>query len=244
MNTKISFLGGGPFGIPIHEALKKTFGLVAPDQADIWVVASYGKILKKEQFSRPRFGTIVVHPSLLPAYRGASPIQYAILNGDSITGVTIIKMDELVDHGPIIAQKELAVSPNDRYATLVGKLAELSADILEKVLPKYIGGEIAPVEQDHKKAIFTKKLEKDDGLLDLKKPADVLDRQVRAYWPWPGSFVWVVDQNSAKKRLIVHQAHVENGKFVPDMVQLEGKVVTKFADFARGWRGGSQFKVS
>ncbi|MBI3260767.1 methionyl-tRNA formyltransferase [Candidatus Berkelbacteria bacterium] len=238
---KVSFLGGGPFGTPIREALQKAFGLVPSGEADIWVVASYGRILKRDEFSQPRFGTIVVHPSLLPLYRGASPIQSALRHGDTKTGVALIAMDEQVDHGPIIAQKELAVSPNDRYATLAPKLAAISGDLLVKVLPKYIAGEITPVEQDHAKATFTKKLERDDGLLDLKKPADFLERQVRAYWPWPGSFVWLTDSSGAKKRLIIHQAHVADGHLIPDLVQLEGRKPTSWSEFARGWRGSAPF---
>ncbi len=241
MEYRVAFLGGGPFGTPIREALQKAFGLVAPEQADLWVVASYGKILKPEEFSRPRFGTIVVHPSLLPAYRGASPIQSAILNGDTKTGVALIKMDEQVDHGPMIAMQELPIAPSDRYAILVAKLAELAAKLVVKTVPRYVAGEISPVEQDHAKATFTKKLERDDGLLDPAKPAHELERQIRAYWPWPGSFVWLVDQSGAKKRLIIHQAHIDNNRLVLDLVQLEGKKPTNWTEFTRGWRGSSPF---
>lgn len=241
MEYKVAFLGGGPFGTPIRAALEKAFGLVSPDEADVWVVASYGKILKKEVFSRPKFGTIVVHPSLLPAYRGASPIQNALLHGDTKTGVALIKMDDEVDHGPVIAMAELAIGSSDRYAILVAKLAELAAKLVVKTLPRYLNAEISPVVQDHSKATFTKKLQRDDGLLDTAKPAQELERQVRAYWPWPGSFVWLIDSSGAKKRLIIHQAHVDNNRLVPDLVQLEGKKPASWAEFTRGWRGSTSF---
>lgn len=243
MEYRVAFLGGGHFGTPIRDALEKAFGLVAPDKADVWVVASYGKILKQEEFSRPKFGTIVIHPSLLPMYRGASPIQNALLNGDTKTGVALIKMDEQVDHGPVVAMQELPIGPSDRYAILVAKLAELAAKLTVKTLPRYISGEISPVAQDHAKATFTKKLERDDGMLDLKKPAHELERQVRAYWPWPGSFMWLTDPSGAKKRLIIHQAHVDNNRLVPDLVQLEGKKPTSWTEFTRGWRGSKPFDI-
>lgn len=237
MNYSIAFLGGGAYGEPIRAALKKRFGLVRPEQADLWVVASYGKILKPEEFLSPRYGALVCHPSLLPQYRGASPVQAALIGGDSITGVTIIKMDERVDHGPVLAQKQMAIASDDRFATLLSKLAALSADLIVKVIPPFIRGEIAPIPQDHNKATFTSKLARQDGQLDLTKPAVDLERQVRAYWPWPGSYVSITDQRGDGKRLIVHQAHVLGVKLIPDMVQLEGKAVVTWQNFLRGWRG-------
>lgn len=237
MNYKIAFLGGGAYGEPIHAALKKRFGLVPPDQADLWVVASYGRILKPEEFNKPRYGALVCHPSLLPQYRGASPVQQALLNGDRRTGVTIIKMDERPDHGPLIASQQLLIAPNERLAALISRLAGLSADLVVKVIPRYISGQAEPVQQDHGKATFTNKLNRTDGELDLAKPAEFLERQVRAYWPWPGSYLWVQDQGGNTKRLIVHQAHIENGKLIPDIVQIEGKQALGWVEFKRGWRG-------
>ncbi|MBI3495448.1 methionyl-tRNA formyltransferase [Candidatus Berkelbacteria bacterium] len=238
---KIAFLGGGVYGDPIRKLLNKHFELVSPENADLLVVASYGKILKPEEYNKPKYGTVVAHPSLLPQYRGSSPVQYTLLNGDKITGVTIIQIDELVDHGAILAQKELAVAPNDRFATLIARLAELSGEMLVKLIPKIERGEVMPVEQDHSKATFTKKLTKEDGKLALTKPAAELARQVRAFWPWPGSFVWIEDQNGAKKRLLIHQVHIIDDNFIPDLVQLEGKKVMNFAEFTRGWRGKLPF---
>lgn len=243
MNYSIAFLGGGAYGEPIRAALKKRFGLVRPEQADLWVVASYGKILKPDEFLSPRYGALVCHPSLLPQYRGASPVQAALIGGDSMTGVTIIKMDEQVDHGPLIASQQLVIAPSERFATLISRLATLSADLVVKVIPKYISGQAKLIPQDHGKATFTSKLNRKDGELDLAKPAVDLERQVRAYWPWPGSYMWVTDQNNVRKRLIVHQAHVEAGKFIPDMVQLEGKKATSWQDFFHGWRGKVPFEI-
>jgi len=237
MNIKVAFLGGGPFGNPTKQSLENTFGLVPTSQAEIWVVASYGRILKPREFNQPKYGALVVHPSLLPRYRGATPVQATLMNGDKQTGVTIIKIDEQVDHGPIIAQQTLAVSSDERYVTLISKLGELGGKLLVKTLPKYLNGEIQPAEQNHPEATFTKKLTREDGLLDLTKPADQLERQIRAYWPWPGSFIWLADQDSNRRRLIIHQAIIKGDKLVLEIVQLEGKAPVSWQSFKNGWRG-------
>jgi len=156
---------------------------------DLFIVAAYGLILPLEALNIPKEGCINVHPSLLPKYRGASPIQQTILNGDKKTGTTLMLMDEKMDHGPIIGQEELKeeiVSIN--YPELSEKLANLSANLLIEVLPKFLTKEIKLINQNHQKAIFVKLISKENGKIDWTKPAHKIERMIRAYCPWPGTY--------------------------------------------------------
>lgn len=155
----------------------------------ISIIASYGKIIPKTILDIPTHGTINVHPSLLPKYRGPSPIQTAILNGDKTTGVTLMLTDEKMDHGPILAMRELETpSSKMTYTELHNALAQLGAELLIEALQKWINGEITPRKQDHAKATFTKLLTKENGRIDWSKTAEEIERQVRAFEVWPGSF--------------------------------------------------------
>lgn len=236
---KISFLGQGPFAKPIERALRQKYHLVSVGQSDICVVASWGKILAKHELNQPKLGTLNIHPSLLPKYRGATPIQWTILNGDQKTGVTIIKMDELMDHGPILAQKKIVVSQKDTNRSLAEKLAQLGGDMIVKLLPQYYAAKSKSVEQNHAEATFVYRLKKEDGLLNMHDTARMNERKVRALWPWPGT--WVVlrpeyNRKGKEQKLFIHQAHVEHGKFIPDIVQLEGRKRMTFKSFKSGWR--------
>lgn len=165
---------------------------------DLFIVAAYGLILSKEILDIPKYGSFNIHPSLLPKYRGASPIQATILNGDTETGVTIISMDEKMDHGPIIAQRRLELPiTNIQFPKLNEELAKLGAKLLIETLPKWINGEIKPILQDHSKATFTKIIKKEDGHINWIKSAEEIERMIRAYWPWPGTFTTI--QNSKCK---------------------------------------------
>ncbi|OGZ43924.1 MAG: methionyl-tRNA formyltransferase [Candidatus Ryanbacteria bacterium RIFCSPHIGHO2_02_FULL_45_17b] len=157
--------------------------------ADVFVIASYGKILPQNLLDIPLKGTINVHPSLLPRHRGPSPIQSAILAGDSTTGITLMLTDKEMDHGPIIATCSWHIADsNSTYAQLHDKLAELGGDLLVKTLPRWIAGEITPQEQHHPEATYTKLLTKEDGHIDWTKSAKEIDRMVRALNPWPGTW--------------------------------------------------------
>ena len=155
---------------------------------DLAIIAAYGKILPKEILEIPRHGFINVHPSLLPKYRGASPIQYAILKGDKKTGVTIMKIDEKMDHGPILEKSEIQISKSETYETLSKKLAKLGAKLLIKIIPDYVLGKIKPLEQEHKKATYTKIIKKEDGKINWSKSAEEIERMTRAYYPWPSAY--------------------------------------------------------
>ena len=157
--------------------------------ANVFVIAAYGKILPQILLDIPPKGVINIHPSLLPRHRGPSPIQGAILAGDSATGVTLMLTDKEMDHGPILAQQELEFSISSfQFQKLHDELANLGGKMIVDTLPKWIMGKITPQEQDHEKATFTKLLTKENGHIDWKKPAEEIDRMVRALNPWPGTW--------------------------------------------------------
>jgi methionyl-tRNA formyltransferase len=173
---------------------------------DLIVVAAFGQILKPDVLALPLHGCVNVHASLLPRWRGAAPIQAAILAGDSQTGVTIMKMDQGVDTGATINQRAIKIEDDDTAGSLSEKLSHLGADLLIETLPRYLSGELQPQTQDERKATYAPMLKKEDGLLDFTKPVEVLVRQVHAFNPWPGAyFHW----NGGM--LKVHRAHAEAG---------------------------------
>ena len=157
-------------------------------QADLIVVAAFGQILRKTVLELPPPGCLNVHASLLPRYRGAAPIAAAILAGDQATGVTIMKMDEGMDTGPILAQAEWPITPDDTTGSLTEKLSDLGAELLIEILPMWLRGEIVARPQNEAEASYCRMLRKEDGRLNWSRAASYLDRQVRAYNPWPGAF--------------------------------------------------------
>lgn len=205
----------------LTEGIKK----ISPD---ILIVADFGQKIPDEILKTARLA-INLHPSLLPKYRGPSPIQTAILNGEKGTGVSIIKMSAKIDQGPIIAQEKIEISDSDTTPSLKSKLSNLALNMLLKLLPKLATGQIEFNAQDEKEATYTKKFGKADGQIDWQKSPEEIDRQIRALYPWPGSFTMVDN-----KRLIIHHAHLENGKLVLDIVQSEGKKPMSLKDFLRG----------
>jgi methionyl-tRNA formyltransferase len=157
-------------------------------QPDVIVVAAFGQILRPSVLELPPHGCLNLHGSLLPHYRGAAPIPAAILAGDAVTGVTLMRMDEGLDTGPILAQVECPITAIDTTASLTAKLSDLAAQLLIDKLPAWIGGEIQARPQDESLATWCGPLKKEDGQLDWSRPADSLDRQVRACDPWPGAY--------------------------------------------------------
>ena len=184
----------------------------AMQQLQVWkpeliVVAAFGQILRKDVLDLPKYGCINVHASLLPRWRGAAPINAAVLAGDEETGVTIMKMDVGLDTGPMLAMKRIRINPDDTAGRLFEALSTLGADLLIESLPEYIAGRIIPQPQPEEGATYAPMLKKEDGLLDFTQPAVELERRVRAMNPWPGAwFEW----NGAP--LKVHRAHVRQGK--------------------------------
>lgn len=207
-------------------------------EADLGIVAAYGKIIPDDIIKKFKFGILNIHPSLLPKYRGASPIQGALLNGETETGVSIIKMDEKMDHGPIVSSFKEPILSDDTNETLRKRLFERSAEFLINLIPNYIGGKIKLKQQDHEKATFTKIVERMDGFVNMndEKAAEIY-RKFRAYTPWPGIWTNVQLSNVDKesKRVKILKAHMEDEKLVIDEVQLEGKNAVSFEEFRLGY---------
>jgi len=150
----------------------------------------------------PLHGCINVHASLLPRWRGAAPINAAILHGDELTGITIMKMDPGLDTGPILSRSEIPIAPDETAGSLSHKLAQLGRELLSETLPAYLSGEMIPQPQDESLSSYAKMLKRSDGELDFTQPAQTLARMVRAFNPWPGTYlIW------AGQRLKVHKAH-------------------------------------
>lgn len=155
---------------------------------DIGVCAQYGLIIPENILNIPKFGTLNIHTSLLPKFRGASPIQAAIMNGETETGVTIMKMDVGMDTGSILVQESLKIEPDDNYNTLGDKLAKIANLALTEAVPNYIAGKIVPQPQDEAKSTYTKILTREDGKIDWSKSAQEIYNQFRGLTPWPG--IW------------------------------------------------------
>lgn len=174
---------------------------------DLIVVAAFGQILKKDVLDLPQYGCINIHASLLPRWRGAAPINAAVLAGDEETGVTIMKMDVGLDTGPMLSKRSIRIKPDDTSGSLFEALATLGADLLIETLPAYMDGKISPQPQPEEGATYAPMLKKEDGLLDFTQPAIELERRIRAMNPWPGAwFEW----NGAPFK--IHKAHVGQGR--------------------------------
>jgi methionyl-tRNA formyltransferase len=197
----------GDLGIPTlqPQRLHKDSDALAQLRAwspDLIAVAAFGQILKPEVLDLPPHGCLNVHGSLLPHWRGAAPLNAAILHGDSQTGITIMKMDPGLDTGPMLSKRAIPIGPDDTAGSLFGAMAELGAALLVETIPPYLRGELIPEPQDDALATYAPLLKKADGELDFNQPAPYLARQVRAYDPWPGTyFHW------AGAPLKVHAAH-------------------------------------
>lgn len=160
-------------------------------QPDLIVVVAYGKIIPPWLLALPKHGCINVHPSLLPKYRGASPIPAPILHGDTETGVTIMRMDEELDHGPILSQEIIQLDGTETGESLSKTLAALGAQQLSHTLNGYIAGTIKARDQNHDEATYTEILSREHGKIDWSQPAIDIERMIRAYYPWPGTWCLV-----------------------------------------------------
>lgn len=225
---------------------------LAPDAI---VVAAYGLFLPRAVLEAPRYGCLNIHPSLLPKYRGPSPVITAILEGQEASGVTIMLLDEGMDTGPLLAQESVAIGGEETADELTGRLFKLGSDLLVQTLEAWVGGEITPSSQNDAEATITRLLKREDGLLDWSDSASAIERRIRAFTPWPGTFTsWngrtlkVLSGRAMSKdcgagpgtvlecegRRVV----VATGSGVIELleVQMEGRARSKAADFARGQR--------
>lgn len=249
-------------GIPVlqPESLKKDPEIVAQLtqlQPDAFIIVAYGKILPESILNIPRLGNINVHPSLLPTYRGPSPIQAAIAAQDNETGVSIMLIDAEMDHGPILAQETIRLSDDETPETLREKVVELGAPLLVETLKGYAAGNIQPQEQDHDAATFCSLLKKEDGEIDWNRSAEEIDAQMRAYTPWPGAWTtWNGKMLKIHSALPLSKGELEGVTIEPGHVQitddklligtgstplkitnlqLEGKQRTTVGTFIRGY---------
>jgi len=157
---------------------------------ELIVVVAYGQILPQSILDLPRHGCLNVHTSLLPKYRGAAPIQWAIANGDAETGATLMKMDAGLDTGPIVAQRRTPIQPADDSATLHDRLARLGAELLRATIPDYVAGKIQPRPQPVDGVSHAPKIKKEDGRIDWNLPAQTIVNRLRAFTPWPGAYTF------------------------------------------------------
>ena len=223
---------------------------------DLLVVAAYGCILPKAVLSLPVHGCLNVHPSLLPCYRGASPVAFALLGGEQVSGMTIMLMDEGVDSGPIVAQREIDISADDTTGSLTDKLACVGAELLLETLPKWLSGEIKPQAQDHSQATYSRIIHAGDGEIDWHMEAVEIWRRIRAYNPWPGAYTrWrgkrlkiysgnplnIKSSGQPGEVIELHKGRavvVVTGEGYLELyhLQLEGKREMTAVEFARGQR--------
>lgn len=235
-NVKTIYFGSGNFGLKTLETLVKNnfipdliitapseserFAKISPklridsfenlkkEKNSLFIIASFGKILSKEILDIPKFDALNIHPSLLPELRGPSPIQTALLEGKEETGITIMLMDEKIDHGPILTQEKITINNNDDYLSLSEKLAKKGALLLLKILPDYLSGKIKPRDQKHDEATYAKILHKQNGEINWGEPAEIILRKIRALNPWPGTFAFFRDGKNRKQLLKILKAEV------------------------------------
>lgn len=219
---------------------------------DVAVVAAYGRILPPEVLSAPRLGCLNVHASLLPRWRGAAPIQWAIASGDAETGVCLMQMEAGLDTGPVLAVRRTPILPDDTSETLHARLSELGGALLRDALPRFLAGELAPRAQPTEGVTIARLVQKDDGRLDWTRPAVELERRVRAFVPWPGGWtplgahllkVWraqVVEGSGPPGTVLAAQGVLEVGCGEGALrlleVQPEGKRRMTAAEFLSGHR--------
>ncbi len=250
-------------GLPVWQpgSLKRAENqeALAAYRADLFIVAAFGQILPQAVLDLPRYGTLNIHASLLPKYRGSSPVSAAILQGEQETGVTIMLLDAGIDTGPILFSRAIPLRGDETTASLTQRLAELGASTLLEVLPLWIGGRLVPQPQDHALATQTRMLTKEDGRIDWSRPAEVLARAVRAYIPWPNAYTtWrgkqlkilsaspTTDGQGEPPGMVslemlpgggarVLRIATGQGSLLVDRVQLEGKRAMSADEFVRGY---------
>ncbi len=232
---------------------KELIDQIKKDSPDTIVVVAYGGLIPKELLEIPKHGCLNIHPSLLPKYRGASPIQETLLNGDKETGVSIIQLDEDLDHGPVLLVKRMPVDPDDNFISLSKKLSEVSALLMTLALDDIDQGVLTPIPQEHANATFCRKIEKKEGEIDWNRPAEEILNQIRALNPWPSTYTTlndktlkiieakILENTSSKKPGEIELIDKETFAFktkdkllAPTKLQLEGKPATTSREFING----------
>ena len=242
-----------PASLRRDEAARQELASLAPD---IVVVAAYGLFIPADILDRPILGCLNVHPSLLPLYRGPAPVASAILSGDAVTGVTVMRVTELMDAGPIVAQQQTPIGPNDTTGALTERLFQIGADLLVEILPRWQRGEVQAIPQDESRATVTGRLSREDGEIDWTRPASYTARQVRGHDPWPGSFTrWrgrllkiiAASETESQPQAAGGPGHVTplpdgagivtgDGVLALSKLQLEGRRAVSAKEFVQGYR--------
>ena len=204
----------------------------------LFIVASYGKIIPKEILEIPKHGVLNVHPSLLPKYRGASPIESALLAGETETGVTIIKIDEEMDHGPILVQTAFTIDREATARTLEVSCGQIGGELLTKVIPSYIDGTLIPKEQNHSESTTCKKIDKSMGEIKLTDSAESVRTKYRALTPWPGIYFFI-SHGEKQTRIKVTEVNLTlQSNTVEEIITTvvpEGKHEMSWGDFVHGY---------
>ena len=246
-------------GLPVFQpaslredaAARRGIAELAPDAI---IVAAYGLFLPEDTLAVPGLGCLNIHPSLLPRHRGPSPVATAILGGDETTGVTIMLLDEGMDTGPILAQRETRIGADETCDRLTDRLFDMGASLLTETLEEWSAGSISPIPQDNANATITRRLQRSDGRIDWNQSAESISRQIRAFTPWPGTFTtWrgrtlkileaepmeVAQDEPPGKVIRMNGSGVavvtSRGVLRLVRVQIEGRRASGIADFARGY---------
>lgn len=216
-------MAGEKLGLKVLQP-KKLRDIELPE-ADIAIAAAYGKILPEEIINKPKYGMLVIHPSLLPKYRGPSPVQYALLNGETETGVTIIQMDSKIDHGPILSYVTSNIEDDEMYQELNTRLWNMGAKLLIDSLPDYIKRVTKPREQNHTKASYSKLLSKEDGKIDWNQSAQGIYNKFRAFHKWPG--IWTRINNRRIKILDCYPSDDKKGLKTGEFFSFDNRLFAK-----------------
>lgn len=221
VENNISYLTPEKLNDEIYEQLKN-------ENADLFIVVAYGKILPERFINLPKIYTINIHYSLLPKYRGASPVESAILNGDTETGISIQKMNFKMDTGPILIEEKVKIQDDEKAFQLKERLIKIGGKLLVENLPSIFENKLEMKEQNENQATYCGKISKEDGLIDLNTDAIINYNKFRAYYTWPKTYFFVKD-----KRVIIKDAILENNKFIIRKVIPEGKKEINYEDFLK-----------
>ncbi len=245
-------------GIPVFQPeklrRKEAIAELQQWQPDVYIVAAFGQILPQAVLDIPPYGSINVHASLLPRWRGAAPLQAAIRAGDTQSGITIMKMDAGLDTGPMLSQRAITLAPDETGQSLHDKLSVIGGELLIETMPHYLSGELQPQPQPEEGVTYAPQIEKEEGHIDWTKSAIDIERLVRAFTPWPGTFTsWdgkllkilkaqppqSISASGEVGQVVKHQGQIAvitgDGLFLPTQVQLEGKKAMSIEDFLRGY---------
>jgi len=242
-------------GIPVFQPEKirraESVAELKQWQPDVYIVAAFGQLLPQTVLDIPPHGSINVHASLLPRWRGAAPIQASVRAGDAETGVTIMKMDAGLDTGAMLSKRAIPIEADDTGGSMHDKLSQIGAELLIETLPGYLDGTIQPVQQDESLVTIAPRIEKSESKLDWTQPADAIERWVRAFAPRPGTFTYwegklikvisgAAENGSAPPgKVIEHEGRraigTGDGLYLPTRLQIEGKSAVSAAEFMRGY---------